>query len=274
MSTEFKGTIDFTPAEKASHSKHILAIIEAAQTFLKTTWTKHLAFHKENGVSCYYGDRSIAYATPQQRQAALKKAGADSALEPQLQPTSCIGLTLKAMKRGFEAPNDDCLKDAWNKIASYTKANGQDGLALSDALQKIGWKILYWNPDVNSGVKWDNEEKEWRSKGYHDYNRIMVARNYKYNSNTVDDKELLLNFKTTIPHRFLEFPLFIGVANGGYHVFPGFYGEIIEAHSMRELSSVDNLEKSFFNPLSTGGGPRWTSREKYRSGIICVPPIT
>jgi hypothetical protein len=33
----------------------------------------------------------------------------------------------------------------------------------------------------------------------------------------------------------------------------------------------DNIEVSAFNPLATGGGPRWTRSEKYRSGLIAVP---
>ena len=43
--------------------------------------------------------------------------------------------------------------------------------------------------------------------------------------------------------------------------------------SARELTSIDNLEDSLFNPLEKGGGPRWTISEKYRSGLIAVPPV-
>ena len=40
---------------------------------------------------------------------------------------------------------------------------------------------------------------------------------------------------------------------------------------MREMIARDNIEVSQFNPLATGGGPRWTASERYRSGVIAVP---
>jgi hypothetical protein len=90
----------------------------------------------------------------------------------------------------------------------------------------------------------------------------------------IDDKALLVNFGTSVPAQFRAVPFFVGTAHSGYHVFPGFSGRIIEAHSMRELRSMDNLEVSVFNPLDQAnhGGPRWTRSEQYRSGVIVVPP--
>jgi hypothetical protein len=37
------------------------------------------------------------------------------------------------------------------------------------------------------------------------------------------------------------------------------------------MDSIENIEFSKFNPLASGGGPRWTASLKYRSGLICVP---
>ena len=90
--------------------------------------------------------------------------------------------------------------------------------------------------------------------------------------NKVDHKSQLVGFGTTVPAEFRNVPFFVGVAPTGYHVFPGFAGDIIEAHSTRRLDSIDNLERSAFNPLKTGGGPRWTTTEKYRSGLVGIPP--
>jgi hypothetical protein len=98
----------------------------------------------------------------------------------------------------------------------------------------------------------------------------MKSNTYYFNK--VDDKTLLVNFGTSVPSQFRSVPFFVGIAHTGYHVFPGFTGNVIEAHSTRLLSSVDNLEKSPFNPLANGGGPRWTATEKYRSGLVGVPP--
>ena len=90
----------------------------------------------------------------------------------------------------------------------------------------------------------------------------------------VDDKRLLVGFRTTVPEEFKKIPYWVGTAHGGYHVFPGYYGNIIEAHSVRAIGSIDNLQVSEFNPLDQdhGGGPRWTDIEHYRSGVIVVPP--
>jgi len=82
----------------------------------------------------------------------------------------------------------------------------------------------------------------------------------------------VVGFDDRVPREFLDVPFFVGVAHTGYHVFPGYKGDVIEAHSTRRLDSVDNLEKSPFNPLATGGGPRWTATEWYRSGLVGLPP--
>lgn len=98
-----------------------------------------------------------------------------------------------------------------------------------------------------------------------------MAKNAYY-FNKVDDKTTLVGFGTKAPEAIRRADFFVGIAHTGYHVFPGFRGEVIEAHSARELKSIDNLQKGPFNPLDQGGAPRWTSTEKYRSGIMCLPP--
>ncbi len=97
-------------------------------------------------------------------------------------------------------------------------------------------------------------------------------RKNRYYFNKVDNKSLLVDFNRTPPQAFLNQPFFVGIAHTGYHVFPGFYGRVIEAHSTRKLNSFENLERSPFNPLKSGGGPRWTRTEKYRSGLLAFPP--
>ena len=272
MGTGFKDSISFTAGEKTAHVKHLSAIIGAARKYLEDIWKDHNAFYDKNKVSRYYGDRNKAYDTPAQRIAELRQAGVSERLEPELRPTSCIGLTLGSLKNGFGAAGDPDLSSAWEKIAAYVKANDQDGLALINALQKLDWRIWYWNPDPSMNAAWDIEDGERPSRGWHAerYRTVMKSNNYYFNR--VDDKSLLVGFKTAIPKQFLEIPYFVGVAHTGYHVFPGFQGEIIEAHSMRRLDSRDNLEKSQFNPLKLGCGPRWTASEKYRSGVVCLPP--
>jgi hypothetical protein len=268
----FKGSIDFTPQEQSAHRKHIATITKTGRRYLEDIWNDHLAFHRRYGVSKYYGDRSPALNTREKRIAALKQAGASPALVDQLQPSSCVGLTLKSLAAGFKAPGDPDLANAWGKIEAYTRLNNQDGSALLNALQKLGWRILYWNPSPKDNERWDAEDGTRPSRGGHAYRYGTVMSKNTYYFNKVDDKALLVNFGTTVPGEFKSAPYFVGVAHTGYHVFPGFQGEVIEAHSMRSLASKDNLEKAPFNPLGNGGAPRWTPSEKYRSGIVGVPP--
>ena len=63
-----------------------------------------------------------------------------------LRPTSCIGLSLKCLGEGFHAAGQD---DLWNQILQFTVENGVQGDALQVALQKLGWRIAYWNPDLS-----------------------------------------------------------------------------------------------------------------------------
>ena len=268
----FSGAVEFTVEEKAAHQRHIGTITRQARRYLEDIYRDHLAFYRRYGVSKYYGDRSTLLDTRAKRIAALQQAGAPVSLVDQLVPSSCIGLSLNALAAGFRAPGDPALESAYQKILQFARANDLDGSAVLHALQKLGWRIYFWNPAPPQNERWDAEERNWRSKGWHAYRYSTVMNRGNYYYNTVDDKALLVGFGTQVPGAFRSAPFFIGVAHTGYHVFPGFEGTVIEAHSTRLLSSVNNLETSPFNPLGSGGGPRWTPTEKYRSGLIALPP--
>lgn len=268
----FKGSVDFTAGEIGAHRRHVATISRVARQYLEAIWSEHGAFYQRNRVSKFYGDRNTTLDTRAERIAALRRAGAPVALVDQLKPTSCIGLNLEALGAGFNAPGDPELAAAWRKIQVFARANALDGCALLHALQKLGWRILYWNPSPADNERWDREDGTRLSRGWHAYRFLTVMKYGTYYFNKVDDKSLLVGFGTTVPAEFRNVPFFVGVAHTGYHVFPGFAGDIIEAHSTRRLDSIDNLEKSAFNPLKTGGGPRWTTTEKYRSGLVGIPP--
>ncbi len=268
----FRSNIDFTPAEKAAHDRHIGTIKKVAREYLEDTMKEHLAFFRRHGVSKFYGDRNLSLNTRAKRVAALREAGASAALVDQLEPTSCIGLTLNALGAGFRAPGDAALAGAWTKIQAYARANDLDGCSLLNALQKLGWRIAYWNPAPQNNALWDRQDGTRKSRGWHAYRYSTVMNRNTYYFNKVEDKSLLVGFGTTVPSAFRSVPFFVGVVHTGYHVFPGFKGDVIEAHSTRRLDSVNNLEESPFNPLANGGGPRWTATELYRSGLVGIPP--
>ncbi len=268
----FEGSVEFSAEEKAAHARHTGTITRVSRQYLEDIWKQHLAFHRKNRVSKFYGDRNLSLNTREKRVAALRAAGAPVTLVDQLQPTSCVGLTMSALGEGFRAPRDPALERAWQKITAYTRANALDGCALLHALQKLGWRIAYWNPSPENNARWDQQDGNRKSKGWHAYRYSTVMNKGTYYFNKVDDKSLLVGFGTTVPAEFRRATFFVGVAHTGYHVFPGFVGDVIEAHSTRSLDSVNNLEKSPFNPLATGGAPRWTASEWYRSGLVGLPP--
>lgn len=270
----------FTPDEIQKHQDNIKVITATAAKCLSDTYAEHVAFFKKWNVSKFYGSRKKEYFTEAQRRAALRQYGAPESLVSELESTSCIGLTMKCLAQGFKATGTE---KTWAKI--YAKlAIDQNfyGTDLQIMLSQLGWKILYWNPDPSQNAAWDRDDlalnplkpgKKWNPVwGGHAYRYAQVLKNRSYYGIPVDDANLLVGFKTTLPQEFLQVPFFVGTAHAGYHVFPGKMGKVIEAHSMRNLNAFDNLEVSMFNPLETGGGPRWTRTEKYRSGVIAIPP--
>lgn len=270
----------FTSEEVRLHKKNISTIVSVSGKCLDRVYADHLDFYGRWGVSKYYGDRKAEYATRAGRISALRANNAPEHLVDELVPTSCIGLTMKCLSEGFAAAGTT---PTWDKIYKDLAIEKKfDGTNLQTQLRKLGWKIMYWNPDPSSNATWDAEDqalnplkpgKVWNPIwGGHAYRyREVLKKGIYYNIN-VDDATTLVGFRDVQPSSFSKIPLFVGTAHAGYHVFPGSFGTIIEAHSMRNLNSILNLETSSFNPLGSGGGPRWTKIEKYRSGVIAVPP--
>lgn len=274
----------FTEAEIQAHQKNIDLIVTTASNCLDETYVDHLKFYEERKVSKYYGSRQRGYSSLKGRIRALRSYGysaQESAVIAQQQtPISCIGLTLRCLEKGFRAAGAET---TWTKIYDQLKIHAKfDGTELQKMLRLLGWKILYWNPDPSQNKVWDDNDQAlnpvqpgrkwmavWGKHAYH-YGRVMKEKTYYHVP--IDDSTTLVGFKTAVPDSFTKIPFFIGTAHSGYHVFPGFFGKVIEGHSMRALNARSNLEVSMFNPLAPSGGPRWTKSEKYRSGIIAIPP--
>ncbi|MCO5142996.1 MAG: hypothetical protein M9962_07905, partial [Oligoflexia bacterium] len=220
----------------------------------------------------FYGSASsFSKLSVAARKEQLKKLRLPPELVDQMQPVSCIGLALKCLKRGFHNAGQEAV---WKQIETFTVKNNGSGMALQDALQNLGWRVLYWNPNVSMNEIWDQREQAKnpnntdRFWGYHAYRWATINKNQKYYYNYVDDYSTLVNFGESVPRSILRTPFFVGTAHTGYHVFPGAYGQIIEGHSTRAITDSQTVESSPFNPLATGGGPRGL----YRSGLMAVPP--
>lgn len=219
-----------------------------------------------------------------------------------VQNISCVDMARRCLREGFQQAGMD---STFEKIDKPTRDKDLSGMEMIKALSDLGWKILYFNPDTSQNGAWDTEERQIEPPtpqqprqgawGDHVYSwgancapdgklypgkahgGVKCTKQYMAGRETpvpVDDIEMLVNFGTTVPEAFKAVPFFVGTAHGGYHVFPGFSGNIIEAHSVRPLASQNNLQVSKFNPLDQDhdGGPRWTDIEHYHSGVIAVPP--
>lgn len=280
--------------EKAEYFKNKDLISEKTERCLSDTWQTHQDFFKKYGISKYYGDRNPNLNEPAERLAVIRKVGAPDSILSQLEGTSCIGLTRKCLAQAINSTESAPLKAAWSRIDANLVANQLSGMILIEHLQKFGWKVMYWNPAPENNKKWDAEEPTLvtgkvvkfdtgvknaqgeflyhPSWGMHEARYQSVMKTGIYYNIRVDDKTTMVGFGKTQPESFRLNPLFVATAHAGYHMFPGYDGQVIEAHSMRKLNSIDNMEVGEFNPLATGGSPKWTAIEKYRSGLVAVPP--
>lgn len=277
----------FDSKDIQAHLNNRHQIVAVAADCLDWHYQDHMEFFNQWGVSKYYGDRRKDYSTREGLINALKLYKKPANLVEQLKPISCIGLTLKCLQAGFENVG---MQETWNKIyVELAKGKKFYGTDLQKNLIALGWKSYYWNPNPNMNITWDTEDRRlnpldlekfpdrrWNAVwgGHKDRYEQATQRGFYYEKElVVHDAKSLVGFGETQPAFFKEIPLFVGIAHAGYHVFPGRNGEVIEAHSMRDLNSRDNLEFSEFNPLKTGGGPKWTPKERYRSGVIVVPNL-
>lgn len=283
-----------TPGEINEYLSNKNLINQVTTDCLQNVWDTHLEFFSKYKVSKYYGDRNPQLATRSQRLAIINKVGAPVSIVDELEPISCIGLTRRCLRAGFYETKSTVLMSLWDRIEAKVIENGVSGVVLIQNLQTLGWKVLYWNPSPSENKKWDAEDVKnltnvkvvkWDSGvknskgefifhsgwGMHEMRYQDVMKRNMYYTVKVDDKATLVNIGGQIPQKFKQASLFVGTAHAGYHVFPGMRGEVIEAHSMRSLDSINNLEKAAFNPYK-GGAPMWTNTEKYRSGVVALPP--
>jgi hypothetical protein len=269
----------FSSAEIKTHRDTLETFCDSAADFLDWVYDDHLKFYAKWGVSKYYGDRKPEHKTRELRIKQLRKFGKPEFLADQQVTTACILLAMQACERGFNATG---MASTWKKINTQLRIDEKlYGTDLQIMLQQLGWKLYYWNPDPSQNAAWDAEDqtlnplkpgRKWMPVwGGHALRHSSAINKGAYFDASVDNVTKLVGFKKTQPAAFKSVPFFVGIAHAGYHVFPGMRGEVVEAHSMREMIAKDNIEVAPFNPLGTGGAPRWTSSEKYRSGLIAVP---
>jgi hypothetical protein len=268
----FNGEITFSKEEVQNHLENIAALTSEAEQCLKQDFNRHQEFYKKYGISAFYGQNSaFSKLSEKEKRDFLVSKKLDPKLLEEIAGTSCIGLTLKCLERGFKITNQT---DVYKKLRTFVAANGVDGSSLQHGLQKLGWKTLYWNPNPGKNALWDFQEKiaDPRNKkhfrGFHAENYAAAVNKKRYFLNSVDDITSLVGFESTEPALLKSVPFFVGTAHMGYHVFPGAYGVVVEGHSSRAITDEKTIESAPFNPLDNNGAPSG----RYRSGMISIPP--
>ncbi len=294
VNASYVGEISFDNEELRTHQQMAYRLSKASERCLNSYKNDHEQFYRRNCwrnsrgkkfcLSKYYGDRRYTMRRGSQRSDGkeleflpdvLRSLGLNPLYAQHMKQISCVGLALNCLEEGFQKTGQN---KQWAKIKRFVKANNVSGMALQYALSKIGWRTYYWNPSPYWKIeefakRWDHEERNWQSKGYHLYRYNRVINQGRYWFNTVDNSSDLVGFDREQPSILKRFPFWVGTAHTGYHVFPGTQGSVVEAHSTRHITAFDNLEFSPFNPFAPGGGPKWTNTEKYRSGLIVFPPL-
>ncbi len=271
LAESFRGSFEASAQEKSKHVSEMWQFSRTMQECLNADYQHHLNFYRRYGISPFYGSNSsfkrLGYNG---RRNFLRSIGKDPNLVDVMKPTSCVGLATKCFERAFNQTGQGAV---WARIKRYVAANSYDGSALIDGFRRLGWYVMYWNPDPSQNNAWDSDEKRRNPSnngtwGYHAYRYSTATKNKKYYMNSIDDAETLVGFGTRPPRVLDDASVFVGVAHAGYHVFPGYKGKVIEAHSTRDIRDANSVESSDFNPIESGGAPRGN----YRSGIVAVPP--
>lgn len=268
----FSDNISFNEQEVKHHAESITSLASEAEQCLKQDLNRHQEFFKKYGISAFYGDNSdFAKLSEKRKIKFLRARKIDPNLLNEISGTSCVGLTLKCLERGFKITNQE---EAYKKLKKFIVANNVDGTALQYGLSKLGWKTLYWNPDPSKNRTWDLQEKIYdpfnlkHIRGFHEDNYVEVKRNKRYYMNNVDDVTSLVGFENSEPAMLKSIPFFVGTAHMGYHVFSGAYGVVVEGHASRAITDESTIESAPFNPMDSNGAPKG----RYRSGMISIPP--
>ncbi len=282
----FKNFIEFSDLERAEHLPGIPAITRAAGACIQGYLNEQNDFWEMWKLSIFYGHESDWNRkwTQQQKDALFNRMHVPLSEMKKLKPVSCVTMTLSCLEIGFKAARQEHL---WERIRKFTLANDQSGIALQLGLQKLGWKVLYWNPDTSKAKEWDDEERardqkirqgnepenQFRFFGWHQDRLRTVRKSMTYYFNPVDDATSLTDYGPSVPAKFLKVPFFVGTVHTGFHVFPGKFGFVIEAHNRSRPTNKRTIEAGNFDPSHPREPhPNAGAYGTYRSGLIAVPP--
>jgi len=296
-----------TPANQNT-DKEWKPLVQGTLDSLNAEIQQHFDAIEKTGIGTMYGPISEygKLKTDAERQAwieANKKPGAYIKKMPAR--TSCVDFVLTQLRAGYEKAGK---LDRFNEIKRRVVAHAGQGAVLLQELEKDGWTIVYWNPDVknpSTAVRTETDIQGNHRPSHHPWTASLVKKeglylkgvslmdeteraklqarfpdiaiNPKFAGVPAKPENSVLNFRPTNPSttttneaglkKLYDAPLFVGIANGGYHVYAGSQGRVVESHSSRNPSDPQNLEVRDFNS--------WGMRapdEGFGSGAIAVPP--
>lgn len=256
-------------------------VVNGALSSISQSIESHFDSLKKTGIGNMYGPKSsfAKMNADEKRNYILrnKKLGT-TPVEPV--ETSCVGFVLKQLKNGYESNG---MGNRWAEIAQSVYDNSGQGTYLLQGLREDGWKLIYWNPDkrfpttrvVSPSIANDHHIWTWAMiRDGNPYMENVLSYEKVFPGLPID--HMALDFRpsnsseTDFNRNALEIlrniPFFVGVANGGYHVYLGSKGMVIESHSTRSPTDATNIELRPLNQFGLDKG------ESYLSGVIAVPP--
>jgi len=283
----FLGHFEATPAEVAKHQQGLATLMQTVTESTEEFRQVHLGWLRSCGIGLLYGYVSKYSTLSSEERQSFIKSHATCGTPPQVDDvriTSCEIFANRYLAKGFVATGQ---ADVYKRIDRFLNDNGRDGLALTFALRKLGWKIVYWNTDVNQvpplpsdrtlvGLTSDDHILDTRTALHkHVYYGVPID-SFMINfwplpsGNTIKD-EVALRALSRVPY-------YVGISHAGFHVWTGSYGNVTESHSFFDPNSDRNIQIGEFHPplaSPTGREVEYQGKKQmfyYYSGIIAVPP--
>jgi hypothetical protein len=287
LASTFKGSIDFTNAEIREHNFGLPALITTANKRTDEFRAIQNAWIERCGIGLLYGYLSpYSKLTTAQREDYIKK-NATCPTPPKVSDiyvTSCEYFVNKYLQKGFEEIDQAAV---YKRINKFLNDNDRDGLALAFALRKLGWKIVYWNVDVNKTPPLPEDRKiVGQNPADHEWSTRIALTKKDYYGVPID--ATMINFAplknsqtkrdSSSYARLSDVPYYIGISHAGFHVWQGSYGNVTESHSFWDPIDKHNIEVGMFNPpyeSPTGRTVEYKGKQEtfyYYAGIIAIPP--
>jgi hypothetical protein len=287
LASPFKGTIDFTTTEVRDHKFGLPALITTANRRSEEMRETQTGWLDSCGIGLLYGYLSpYSKLTTTEREQYIKK-NATCATPPKVSDvgvTSCEMFVTKYLQRGFDETSQSAV---YKRINKFLTDNDRDGLALAFALRKLGWKIVYWNTDVNVTPPLPTDRKIMgQNPADHDWSTKIAMNKREYYGVPVD--AVMVNFApqkgsntkrdTSAYAKLSDVPYYVGISHAGFHVWQGSYGNVTESHSFWDPTDRHNIEVGSFAPpyeSPTGRTIEYQGKQQtfyYYAGIIAIPP--